>query len=202
MVGDRVVVDEDGVARAKFLTTPRQVGFTADGRQLVVVTMASSNHIEVFQVGPNGRLSVGPVVNTSTTPVPVALTFDRQGHLLVTEAQTSDVSTYLAREDGTVEPIGTATDNQRALCWIAGDRCLFVVSNAARQHHEHPADRGRAASAVVTTAVGARRLKSVWRRTSSSRPAVPGQVGEEGIVAFLHRLPDEQARQGHGYFRV
>ena len=56
-----------------FLMSPGQVGFTPDGRQLLVTTKASTSSIDVFQVGHDGRLSAAPVVNPSATPVPFAL---------------------------------------------------------------------------------------------------------------------------------
>ena len=46
-----------------FLTSPGQVGFTPDGRQLIVTTKASGSMIDVFGVEPNGMLSATPVRN-------------------------------------------------------------------------------------------------------------------------------------------
>ena len=64
-----------------FLTSPGQVGFTPDGGQLLVTTKASESTIDVFRVGPNGRLSASPVANPSATPVPFAFTFTLTGRL-------------------------------------------------------------------------------------------------------------------------
>src|SRR5439155_4250327 len=58
-----------------FLTSPGQVGFTPDGRKLIVTTKASTSTIDVFDVGPDGLLSAAPVANPSATPVPFAFTF-------------------------------------------------------------------------------------------------------------------------------
>src|SRR5215204_2943067 len=59
-----------------FLTSPGQVGFTPDGKKLLVTTKASKSTIEIFHVQSDGRLSRTPVSNPSATPVPFAFTFD------------------------------------------------------------------------------------------------------------------------------
>ena len=116
----------------EFLTTPGQIGFTPDGRHLIVTTKAnaSGSHIDVFQVRADGRLSATPVANPSSTPVPFAFTFDAQRQLVVGEAGTSTVATYTVHDNGTVTPIGTASVSQAALCWIARDGDTYFVSNA------------------------------------------------------------------------
>jgi 6-phosphogluconolactonase (cycloisomerase 2 family) len=85
-----------------FLTSPGQVGFTPDGRQLIVTTKASGSKIDVFRVRPNGRLSERPTVNASATPVPFAFTFDSSDRLVVGEAGISAVTTYTVNRDGTL----------------------------------------------------------------------------------------------------
>jgi 6-phosphogluconolactonase (cycloisomerase 2 family) len=113
-----------------FLNTPGQVAFTPDGDQLLVTTKANGSHIDVFRVRDNGRLSDTPVVNSSATPVPFGITFDRRGRLVVGEAGTSAVSTYLVHDNGTLTTIGSRTDGQVALCWIDRVRQTYYVANA------------------------------------------------------------------------
>ena len=113
-----------------FLNSPGQVGFTPDGRQLVVTTKANGNHIDVFNVRDDGRLSDTPVVNPSATPVPFAFTFDGQRRLVVGEAAASSVSTYQVHADGTLTTIGSQPDSQAALCWIDRDGQTFFAANA------------------------------------------------------------------------
>ena len=62
-----------------FLASPGMVGFSPDGRRLIVTTKASGSMIDVFDVGPGGLLSSAPVMNASATPVPFAFSFDRNG---------------------------------------------------------------------------------------------------------------------------
>jgi 6-phosphogluconolactonase (cycloisomerase 2 family) len=139
-----------------FLNTPGQVGFTPDGDQLIVTTKANGSHIDVFHVRRGGRLSNVPVVNDSATPVPFGFVFDPQGRLVVGEAGTSDVSTYILHDDGTLTPIGSATDAQAALCWIDRVGQTYFVSNAGSGSvSSFHLDAGGHPALVATTHVGA-----------------------------------------------
>jgi hypothetical protein len=111
-----------------FLTAPGQVGFTPDGSKLLVTTKASTSSIDVFAVGPDGRLSASPVVNASATPVPFAFTFG-SGRLVDGEAGASSVTTYVVGSGGTLSDPGSASDGQAALCWIQRVGDIYFVSN-------------------------------------------------------------------------
>jgi hypothetical protein len=112
-----------------FLTAPGQAGFTPDGRQLLVTTKASGSLIDVFAVGPDGRLSAEPVHNASATPVPFAFTFTPDGRLADGEAGTSSLTTYNVQGDGTLADAKTASDGQAALCWVQRVGSYYYVSN-------------------------------------------------------------------------
>jgi 6-phosphogluconolactonase (cycloisomerase 2 family) len=114
-----------------FLTSPGQVGFTPDGRKLIVTTKASKSTIEVFDVGRDGRLSASSVSNPSATPVPFAFTFDPSGRLVSGEAGTSSVTTYTIQADGHLTSPQSQTDGQVALCWIVRVGGFYYVSNTA-----------------------------------------------------------------------
>lgn len=111
-----------------FLTSPGQVGFAPDGRQLLVTTKASTSSIDVFAVGTDGLLSAAPVVNPSATPVPFAFTF-AGGRLVSGEAGASSVTTYAIGLGGTLGDAKSASDGQVALCWIVRVGDVFFVSN-------------------------------------------------------------------------
>jgi len=113
-----------------FLNTPGQVGFTPDGDHLIVTTKANGSHIDVFNVRAGGRLSDSPVANASATPVPFGLAFDPRGRLVVGEAGTSSVSTYVVHDNGTLTSLGSESDSQAALCWIDRDGQTYFVANA------------------------------------------------------------------------
>jgi 6-phosphogluconolactonase (cycloisomerase 2 family) len=113
-----------------FLMSPGQVGFTPDGKQLLVTTKASTSSIDVFEVGNDGLLSAAPVVNPSATPVPFAFTF--AGDRLVSgEAGASSVTTYGIQTGGTLVDPKSQSDGQAALCWIERVGDVFFVSNTA-----------------------------------------------------------------------
>ena len=111
-----------------FLSSPGQVGFTPDGRQLLVTTKASGSTIDVFQVQRDGRLSPTFVANPSATPVPFAFTF-ADGRLVAGEAGASSVTTYRLARDGSLSDPRSLTDGQTALCWIQRVGRFFYVSN-------------------------------------------------------------------------
>jgi 6-phosphogluconolactonase (cycloisomerase 2 family) len=139
-----------------FLNTPGQVGFTPDGDHLIVTTKANGSHIDVFGVARDGRLTVAPVVNPSATPVPFAFTFDSRGRLVVGEAGTSSVSTYVVGQDGVLEHIASEPDAQQALCWILriGDE-YFVSNTGSGTVSGFRVDRRGDPSVASTTSVGA-----------------------------------------------
>jgi 6-phosphogluconolactonase (cycloisomerase 2 family) len=112
-----------------FLTAPGQVGFTPDGRQLIVTTKASTSSFEVFAVQPNGRLSASPVVTPGATPVPFAFTFGPGGRLVAGEAGTSSVTTYEIGSSGALSDPKSQSDGQAALCWIQRVGPYYYVSN-------------------------------------------------------------------------
>lgn len=112
-----------------FLTSPGQVGFTPDGRQLIVTTKGSGSTIDVFQVRNDGRLSETPIRNLSATPVPFAFTFTPTGRLAAGEAGVSAVSTYLVEPDGMLADPRSLSDGQMALCWIQRVGPYYYVSN-------------------------------------------------------------------------
>jgi 6-phosphogluconolactonase (cycloisomerase 2 family) len=112
-----------------FLTSPGQVGFSPNGRQLLVTTKMSGSKIDVFRVRRDGTLSTTPVVNSSATPVPFAFTFTPQGRLASGEAGASSLTTYGLNGDGTLNDPRSETDGQMALCWIVRAGSFYYVSN-------------------------------------------------------------------------
>ena len=112
-----------------FLTSPGQVGFTPDGRKLIVTTKASTSSIDVFDVRHDGSLSATPVVNPSATPVPFAFTFGPFGRLVSGEAGASSVTTYRIQPGGTLADPKSLSDGQTALCWIQNVGPYTFVSN-------------------------------------------------------------------------
>ena len=116
-----------------FLASPAQIGFSPDGRHLVVTTK-THNTIDVFGVRAGGRPSSTFVANASASPVPFAFTWSDTGLLVMTEAASSNVTAYRIRHDNSVVVRGgPLTDGQKALCWIVGARGHFFGSNTGTQ---------------------------------------------------------------------
>jgi 6-phosphogluconolactonase (cycloisomerase 2 family) len=156
-----------------FLTSPGQVGFTPDGRKLIVTTKASRSTIDVFHVQPDGRLSDAAVVNPSATPVPFAFTFDPHGRLVSGEAAASTVTTYSINRNGTLANPQSQSDNQVALCWIVEARGFFYVSNTGSDN------------------------LSGYRIDGNGRPML---IGPTGVVAATEAGPIDMAPAAGGRF--
>jgi DNA-binding beta-propeller fold protein YncE len=112
-----------------FTDSPPQVGFSPDGRHLLVTTK-SANTIQVFAADRGGRLAAKPVTTRSAGDVPFSFVFDQRGHLLVTEAAESGVTSYELREDGKLRVITrSVTSGQQVLCWITRAGGFFYGTN-------------------------------------------------------------------------
>ncbi len=113
-----------------FLNTPGQIGFTPDGRHIVVTTKANGSDIDVFNTTWWGGVSGAPVVNPSATPVPFGFTYDRSGDLVVTEALNSALTTYSVAANGTLKELASTVDGLAALCWVTTNGTFFFGANA------------------------------------------------------------------------
>jgi hypothetical protein len=187
------------------------VAFSPNGSQLIVTTKANGSAIDVFRVGPSGRLSPAPVVNSEPGAVPFSLTFDQRGDLAVSEAGTNSVTSYVLHGDGTVTPISSVATGQAATCWIVRSGNVLYASNAGSGTLSGIAsgfgsqltflsgtetDGGTVDAAVSassrflygqTGAAGIVDEFSIGAQGTLSRigsVTVPGAVGGEGIVAL------------------
>jgi 6-phosphogluconolactonase len=120
-----------GLNPPSFPRSPAQVRFTPDGNRLVV-TVKGTNTIYVFPVGENGRAGSPTTTQAALPALPsfFGLTFDKNGHLLVTELFGSAtsipaggkgaVSSFTIASDGNLIPISShVNDGGTAACWIA-----------------------------------------------------------------------------------
>ena len=167
-----------------FLTSPGQVGFTPDGRQLIVTTKASTSAVEVFRVGRDGLLSDAPVVNASATPVPFAFTFTPSGRLASGEAGASAVSTYAIGSDGTLADPRSLSDNQVALCWIQRVGGVYYVANTGSNTLSgyRIADDGQPSLIGATGVVAATEPGPIDLTSPSAGRFLYGETGLTGTV--------------------
>ncbi|MFF5522913.1 lactonase family protein [Streptomyces coeruleorubidus] len=115
----------------RFDTSPGEVEFTPDGRNLVVTTKGN-NTVEVFPMKRDGLPAVPePVVNDSAGGVPFAISFDRSGkRMLVAEAEKSTVTTYQVKRDGRLKVLQEPLANgQETLCWLERAGNYFYGGN-------------------------------------------------------------------------
>jgi DNA-binding beta-propeller fold protein YncE len=128
--GSRRHLGLDPAETPQFTSTPGQVAFTPDGSQLVVTTKNNGNDIDVFGVGFGGRLSARPVVNAEAGTVPFAISFDQSGHLVIAEAGTNALATFVLSSRGTARLLNEAGTGQAATCWVTPAGPYLYASNA------------------------------------------------------------------------
>ncbi len=119
-----------------FVRSPGQVGFTPDGRH-VVVTVKGTNSIYVFPYGlgylgnPN-VFAFKDHEDAMVQPTYFGFTFDASGNLIVTEpfgksatfpaGGASALSSFTIGRNGSLTPISShVADGQTASCWLAVD---------------------------------------------------------------------------------
>ena len=110
-----------------------QVGYSPNGKFLVVTTKLSSNDYDVFGVGPGGSLSINATSTASDNAVPFAFSFDSNGRLVGVEAATSSLSVYTINPNGALTSDGSVSDGGAALCWVTGADGYFFGSNAGSE---------------------------------------------------------------------
>jgi 6-phosphogluconolactonase (cycloisomerase 2 family) len=114
---------------------PAQVGFSPDGRTLVVTERASDS-ISSFVVGQDGRAE-GPTVLGSSGATPYGFDFTQAGVLVVTEAVggklgAASASSYALAGAGSLSLVsGSVGDTRSEVCWAAvspDDRHVYVTN--------------------------------------------------------------------------
>ena len=113
------------------ITSPAQVGFSADG-STIIVTERATNFIDTYVVDDLGLLE-GPYVHPSAGPTPFGFAVDRRGTLLVSEAGAGGgASTYRADGAGLTPVSAMVVTGQLAACWavITPNGRFGYVSNA------------------------------------------------------------------------
>lgn len=99
-------------------TAAAQIGFNPLGH-LLVVTEKNTNTIDLYRVSPNG-LPTYAANFSSNGSTPYGFTFDARGQLLVTNAASDSLSSYvLGPPDSLTTVSGSVPDGQVAPCWVA-----------------------------------------------------------------------------------
>lgn len=107
---------------------PAQIQFAPDGHTLVV-SEKGTNKLDTYVVAVNGT-ATGPDVRSSGGAVPYGFAFSADGHLLVTEAAGSAVSSY-SLSSGTLTAVTSSLGTQQAAaCWMVASGAFGYAVNA------------------------------------------------------------------------
>jgi 6-phosphogluconolactonase (cycloisomerase 2 family) len=101
-------------------TGANDIRFAEDGTKLVV-TVAATNQILVFEVGNNG-IARPPIAQTSAGASPFGVRFGHNGIAIVSEAAGSASSYRFNPGDMLAVISGAVPDTQLSSCWISLDR--------------------------------------------------------------------------------
>jgi 6-phosphogluconolactonase (cycloisomerase 2 family) len=156
----------------QFTHTPGQLLYSPDGSKLIVTTKATTNAIDVFNVGFFGFLAPSPVVTTEPGAVPFALAFDPAGNLVVGEAGPSALGTFVLNHDGTLAPISTLASGQTGLCWVTATGSLLYTGNTA----------ANSTSGYLTRALG---QLSLLGATPTDPGTVDGSASSDGHFLYV-----------------
>ncbi|MBA3914405.1 MAG: beta-propeller fold lactonase family protein [Acidobacteriales bacterium] len=99
------------------LPKPGQVGFTPDGKSLIV-TEINTSKIDTYAIGTDGR-ATGPLVQVSAGAGPFGFAFDNAGHLVISEVTLSSASSYTVSGGLLNVVTGALPDFGKAACWVA-----------------------------------------------------------------------------------
>jgi hypothetical protein len=134
-----------GLNPPSFARSPAQIRFTPDGSQLIV-TVKGTSSIFVFPLDQQGRAGA-PTISPSPLPALPSFfgfTFDKNGHLLVTELFGSSTSipagamgaltSYTVSNSGSLHAISSHVgDGGTAACWITiepkNGKYVYVANN-------------------------------------------------------------------------
>jgi 6-phosphogluconolactonase (cycloisomerase 2 family) len=117
-------------ATPQFTTTPGQVSFTPNGKQLLVTTKANTNAVEVFGVAAGGALSSTPTTTTLAGQVPFAVAFTAAGDVAISEAGSNSVADFTLSASGSLTQISSAATGAMATCWLTADGSELFAGNA------------------------------------------------------------------------
>jgi 6-phosphogluconolactonase len=193
-------------------SSPEQVSFNPGGTSLIVAEKGSGT-LDTFAVEQDGQL--GSAVSTpSTGAAPYGFGFDRWGHLVVSDAGPSAVTTYDLESNGGLGAISFLADGQAAACWlvvgpdgdhaytanagsgtissylVSGSGQLSLVAAVATSPGGHPLDLAIAGgslfinNASMTGSIDAAGLQGGGRLGTSSAAASGIPATATGLVAI------------------
>ena len=111
--------------------SPEQIGFNPQGNVLVVAEK-DTNIIDTYTVGPDG-IAEDPVTHASNGMGPYGFAFTDNNKLVISEAATNTLSSYVVADQGNLRTISGAMPTfGNAPCWVAiNEKGTFAYTSNA-----------------------------------------------------------------------
>jgi 6-phosphogluconolactonase (cycloisomerase 2 family) len=197
----------DPTATPQFTTTPGDIAFTPDGRDLLVTTKANTNAIDVFAVDAQGQPAATPVINSEPGTVPFSLAFEGGHQVDVGEAGPNAVASFSLLGDGTLRPLASLGTGGSATCWLVADGNVLFAGNAGSATESSVLDApsgGLTLTATTTTDPGTVDAASspggryLYVQTGANGIVDEFQVGPAGALTALGSVTVPNAIGGEG----
>ncbi len=138
--------------------SPEQVGFSPDGKVLVV-TEKGTNIIDTYLVGTSG-VAGAPTTHVSVGNGPYGFAFTGLDNLVVSEAATDTLSSYVVSDQGTLRTISGAMPTfGNAPCWVA-------INNGGSFAYTSNAHGGTISTFSISSSGGLNLLSSIAAKTN------------------------------------
>ncbi len=182
-------LDLGGTNPPVFIDSPAQIGFSADGRTLIVTTK-SHNALLTFRLDRHGRPSATPTSTASAGAVPFSFVVDRHGLVQVTEAGTGATSTYAVTRSGGLRLLGSsASGGGAALCWnieVGGTLYGANAGSATLSAWRAPARHAAVLTQAVAATTGAGPIDLAASRDGRFLYVQESVDGTVGVYAVAH----------------
>lgn len=162
-------------------TAPAQISFSPDG-EVLVVTEKGTNFIDTYLVGRDGRAE-GPRISHSVGNVPFGFAFGKRDQLIVSEAGSGSLSSYLVDDDdGTLEIISPGVSTtETAACWV-------VITNDGRFAYTTNAGTGSISGFLISHDGSLSLLDEDGRTGVTGDGSAPIDMALSGNDRFLYTL--------------
>ena len=160
--------------------SPEQIGFNPRGN-ILVVTEKGTNTIDTYTVDHNG-VANPPTSQTSAGSGPYGFAFTNQNQLIVSEAASNSLSSYLLSSDGLLRTISGAIPTfGLAPCWV-------VIGNNGQFAYTTNAHGGTISTFAISHSGGLRLMSSIAAQTAI--PALDMAFSNNGHFLYVHNGND------------
>lgn len=170
---------------ASLMEGASQISFTPNG-EFLLVTVKMPSVIDVFRAGDDG-LPEAPVTTPSSGGGPFGFSFDRRGHLVVSETNggppnEGSASSYELEDNGALTVIsGMVGSRQIATCWVVITGTLAYMTNTA-------------SGTISQYRVGADGMLSLEQSAAATTGGSPIDMALSGGEEFLYTIVNTTGR--------